>query len=77
MEYEQNGTALDNFMTAEYLQKYAKENDFIDAYRTSAKTGYNIIDGFSLLIREVLQQGISAAYNKSDHSNLDLTNYLE
>ena len=56
-ELEQNKgqDALDNFMTQEYIDKFAQDNGFIAAFRVSAKSNINLIDSFSFLIREVLK----------------------
>ena len=38
------------------LKKFAKENDFVGCFRTSAKTGYNIEEAMSFLIETVLDR---------------------
>jgi hypothetical protein len=55
----------------------ARDHGFIGGYRVSAKTGYNIIDGFSHLIREVLK--VDAFSNPvreiESRSQMDVTEY--
>jgi len=38
------------------LKKFAKENEFVGCFRTSAKTGYNIEEAMSFLIETVLDR---------------------
>ncbi len=44
---ENNGSALENYMTQEYLDEFAAKHNFIGAVRGSAKTGANISGAFS------------------------------
>ena len=45
---------LEEFMTFDYLQKFAEENGFIGAILTSAKTGVGVTEAVAALVRQVL-----------------------
>ena len=51
---EESGRPVEEYMTQQYLDKFATENGFIGAVRTSAKTGLNVNQAFAQLVREVL-----------------------
>ena len=42
---------LEEFMTFDYLQKFAEENGFIGAMCTSAKTGVGVTEAVAALVR--------------------------
>lgn len=44
---EESGKPLEDYMTQAYLDKFALENGFIAAVRTSAKLGYNVNQTFA------------------------------
>ncbi len=54
-EFEVRGS-LDKFMTQEHLDEFATQNDFLGAFRVSAKKGTNINEAIFQLIFEVLRQ---------------------
>ena len=43
-------------MKQEFLDEFAKSNDFIGAFRTSAKNGTGVNEGIFELLLEVLKQ---------------------
>ena len=45
---------LEEFMTFEYLQKFAEEHGFIGAICTSAKNGVGVTESVSALVRQIL-----------------------
>ena len=49
-----DGEQLQEFMTHDYLQEFAKDNKFIGAMSTSAKTGQGVIEAISCLVRNIL-----------------------
>jgi len=55
-ELEEQGKGLEPFMTQEYLDKFASDNNFLQGLRTSAKTGHNITTAFANLVREILRK---------------------
>ena len=52
-DLEEKGQPLEEYMTQDYLDKFAHEYDFIGAVRGSAKTGHNINQAFSALVRSI------------------------
>ena len=48
-------------MTQEFLDEFAEEHGFISALRTSAKTGENVIQTYSQLVREIFVQEFSTS----------------
>ena len=55
-QQELDGSAIEDCKTQSYLDKFSNENGFSGAFRTSAKTGTNVTNAFSLLVREILKQ---------------------
>ena len=45
---------VEDFMTFEYLQKFAEENGFIGAICTSAKKGVGVTEAVAALVRQIL-----------------------
>eukprot|EP00347_Sterkiella_histriomuscorum_P001075 403373426 len=62
-DIEQRGQELEEHMTEEFLQEFAQEHDFIGVLRTSAKTGLNINNAFSQLVRQIFVMEFSSTYN--------------
>ena len=50
---------LEEFMTYEYLQKFAEDYGFIGAVCTSAKTGVGVTEAVSSLVRQTLIRELS------------------
>ena len=50
----EQGYELEEFMTFEYLKKFAEEHGFIGAVCSSAKTGVGVTEAVSALVRQVL-----------------------
>ena len=50
-ELVDQGYELEEFMTFEYLKKFAEDNGFIGAVCTSAKTGVGVMEAISALVR--------------------------
>lgn len=42
--------------TEDHLQEFAKKNNFIGAFRTSAKTGYNISESMEFLLIHIINK---------------------
>ena len=55
-QQELDGKQIDETMTQNYLDDFATGNGFVGAFRTSAKSGSNVTNAFSLLVREILKQ---------------------
>ena len=55
-ELVEQGYELEEFMTFEYLKKFAEEHGFIGAVCTSAKTGVGVTEAVSALVRQILLQ---------------------
>jgi GTPase SAR1 family protein len=53
-----NTDKLDKHMSMDYLNDFAKENGFVGAFRTSAKTGLNVTTMFSYLVRDILKHDL-------------------
>ena len=47
----ENDEELEEFMTCEYLEKFAEENGFIGAVCTSAKTGEGVTEAVAALVQ--------------------------
>ena len=43
-------------MTLAFLEQFAHEEGFVGVMRVSAKTGENVAQSFSMLVREVLMR---------------------
>ena len=50
-ELVEQGYELEEFMTFEYLKKFAEEHGFIGAVCASAKTGVGVTEAVSALVR--------------------------
>ena len=50
----QSGHQLEEYMTFEYLQKFAEDNGFIGAICTSAKKGIGVTEAVAALVRQIL-----------------------
>ena len=50
-ELVESGHELEEFMTFDYLQKFAEEYGFIGAVCTSAKTGVGVTEAIACLVR--------------------------
>lgn len=48
--------SVDEHTSQLYLEDFATNNGFAGMYRTSAKSGFNVTNAFSLLVREILKQ---------------------
>lgn len=55
-QQEMEGKSIDDTMTQTYLEDFSSGNGFSGAFRTSAKSGHNVTNAFSLLVREILKQ---------------------
>ena len=73
-DYEKNNQPVDKFMSEEYLQKFANENNFIGFKRTSAKTGENVNECVQLLIDKLVTESTfknpKTGINELDFDNL-------
>ena len=47
----EQGYELEDFMTYDYLKKFAEENGFIGAVCTSAKSGVGVTEAVGALVR--------------------------
>ena len=56
-------------MTQEYLDQFAEENDFMGAMRASAKTGYNVNNAFSQLVRQIFIKEFGAGAGAGDEGD--------
>ena len=50
------GYELEEFMSFEYLKKFAEDYGFIGAVCTSAKSGVGVTEACSALVRQILLQ---------------------
>lgn len=48
-----------DFATPDYLEKFAKDNNFFASFQTSAKTSENLKDVFEVLVEEILARKIA------------------
>ena len=53
-ELVQKGYDLEEFMSFDYLKKFAEQFGFIGAVCTSAKTGVGVTEAVSALVRHIL-----------------------
>ena len=66
-ESEKKGEKIEEVMTEEYLEGFAKTHGFSGVFRTSAKTSMNVTATFALLVREILKQR-AGFYNETTTS---------
>ena len=52
----ENKADLVDFKEDPSLQKFAKKNKFCGAYRTSAKTGFNVSESMEYLIKNIIKR---------------------
>nr|ADN96604.1 Rab GTPase 7 [Euplotes octocarinatus] len=72
-QQEKEGKAIEETMTQAFLDDFCSKNGFVGCFRTSAKTGGNVTNAFSLLVRQVLKQKAekeSNENNEDDYANL-------
>ena len=54
-------------MVLSYLENFAQQNGFVGVVRTSAKTGLNINNSFSIVVREVFKREICGTNVDNDN----------
>ena len=65
-DMEQRGVELEEHMTEEFLQEFAEEHGFMGVMRTSAKTGQNVNNAFSQLVRQIFVVEFSSTYQEAN-----------
>mmetsp|Transcript_35562 Transcript_35562/g.41157 ORF Transcript_35562/g.41157 Transcript_35562/m.41157 type:complete len:105 (-) Transcript_35562:49-363(-) len=68
-QLEKENGFVDEPMTQSYLENFAYENGFSGIFRTSAKTGGNVTNAFSLLVREILKRKAEQEENDEHEDN--------
>ena len=58
-ELLENDHELEEFMTCDYLEKFAEDHGFIGAVCTSAKTGEGVTEAVAALVRQILLEELS------------------
>ena len=52
---------LEEQMTQAFLDEFAEQNGFVTALRVSAKTGHNVVQSFSQLVRKIFEKEVQAS----------------
>lgn len=52
---------LEEHMTQAFLDEFAEQNGFVAALRVSAKTGHNVVQSFSQLVRKIFEKEVQAS----------------
>ena len=52
---------LEEQMTQAFLDEFAEQNGFVAALRVSAKTGHNVVQSFSQLVRKIFEKEVQAS----------------
>ena len=52
---------LEEQMTQAFLDEVAEQNGFVAALRVSAKTGHNVVQSFSQLVRKIFEKEVQAS----------------
>ena len=53
-ELAESGHEIEEYMTEDYLQKFAEDYNFLGAMTTSAKTGSGVTEAISCLVQHIL-----------------------
>ena len=64
-ELVESNHQLEEYMTVEYLQKFAEDYGFIGAVCTSAKTGVGVTQAVSALVRQILIRELQPEQNET------------
>ncbi|CDW86709.1 ras-related protein rab-32 [Stylonychia lemnae] len=69
-EQEDSGREVEDYMTQEFLENFASDHGFIGVLRTSAKTGHNINNAFSQLVRQIFVMEFSSTYQEDEQAQI-------